>query len=276
MTEDVQSLRQDERAVAFFDVDGTLVYRDPENGPGTVPSPRVCAAIRAFAEAGGVPVIASGRAMPGLAQLFDLLPFRGCVSLDGAYVMLDGEVILDRHFERSLLERTVAEMLDCGMAAFFEGTEGCVELSPSGKSLYEWGETASSLEEMAHANPGLRFGKIDFVDAAMPAYRRSAFLQHEFGYYNVGDGCHELAMPGVNKGSGARALIEALYAHAGVEHVRTYAFGDSENDLAMFGAVDVSIAMGQAVPHVRNRADYVADTCANDGVAIALKHLGLI
>lgn len=170
-------------------------------------------------------------------------------------------------------------MLRCSIAAwllFFEGAEGCVELSPSGESLYEWGEVASSLEEMARVNPSLRFGKIDFVDAAMPAYRRSEFLQHEFDYYNVGDGCHELALSGVNKGSGVRAFIEALCAHAGTGHVRTYAFGDSENDLAMLEAVDVSVAMGQAASHVRNRVDYVTDSCANDGVATALTHLGLI
>ena len=113
----------DELAVGFFDVDGTLVYRDPETGPGSVPSERVCEAIRAFARAGGVPVIASGRAMPGLVQLFDLLPFRGCVSLDGAYVQFDGEVIADRYFERVMLEQMVSEMLRCRMAAFFEGTD---------------------------------------------------------------------------------------------------------------------------------------------------------
>ena len=32
----------DELVVGFFDVDGTLVYRDPETGPGGVPSKRVC------------------------------------------------------------------------------------------------------------------------------------------------------------------------------------------------------------------------------------------
>lgn len=268
----------DELAVGFFDVDGTLVYRDPETGPGSVPSERVCEAIRAFARAGGVPVIASGRAMPGLVQLFDLLPFRGCVSLDGAYVQFDDEVIADRYFERVMLEQMVSEMLRCRMAAFFEGTDGCVELSPTGESLYDWGEVACDLEGMARANPSLRFGKVDFIDSATPAYRDSAYLQRELDYYNVGDGCHELVMPGVDKGSGLRLLAKRIGRDLpdGFRRMRTYAFGDSENDLAMFEAADVSVAMGQAVPHVRKAADYVTDSCAEGGVATALEALGLI
>lgn len=243
-----------------------------------MPSERVCEAIRAFARAGGVPVIASGRAMPGLVQLFDLLPFRGCVSLDGAYIQLDGEVIADRCFDRVMLEQMVSEMLRCRMAAFFEGTDGCVELSPTGESLYDWGEVACDLEGMARANLSLRFGKVDFIDAAMPAYRDSAYLQRELGYYNVGDGCHELVMPGVDKGSGLRLLAKRIERDLpdGFRRVRTYAFGDSENDLAMLEAADVSIAMGQAAPHVREAADCVTDSCAEDGVATALEALGLI
>ena len=271
-------LSTDELPVAFFDVDGTLVYRDPKTGPGSVPSERVCEAVRAFAARGGIPIIASGRAMPGLAQLFDLLPFRGCVSLDGAYVQLDGAVIADRCFDSDTLEKMVSEMLRCGMAAFFEGTDGCVELSPTGESLYEWGEVARDLDGMARANPSLRFGKVDFIDAAMPAYRKSGFLQDELGYYDVGDGCHELVMPGVDKGSGLRLLADEVARRLsdGKLEVRTYAFGDSENDVAMFKTADVSVAMGQAARHVRQAADYVTDVCAKDGVATALEHLGLI
>lgn len=268
----------DELVVGFFDVDGTLVYRDPETGPGGVPSKRVCEAVRAFARAGGVPIIASGRAMPGLEQLFDLLPFRGCVSLDGAYVQLDGEVIADRCFDRAMLEQMVSEMVACGMAAFFEGTDGCVELSPTGESLYDWGEVARDLEGMARANPSLRFGKVDFIDETMPAYKDSEFLQRELGYYDVGDGCHELVMPGVDKGSGLRLLADRIERMLpdGFSGVRTYAFGDSENDLAMLKSADAAVAMGQAASHVREAADFVTDCCADDGVATALETLGLL
>lgn len=262
--------------VAFFDVDGTLVYRDPSSGPGVLPTPRVAEAVRAFAARGGLPVLSTGRSRTGIGELLDLLPFGGYVSMDGAHVVLDGRVIVDRCFPPELLQRMVAEMLRVGMPAFFEGTELCLELNGSGESLYNWGPVARSLEEMRAAKPDLRFGKIDFIDAAMEAYRSSAFLMDELEYYNVGDGCHELVMPGVSKGAGARALVEMLVEERDAGEVRTYAFGDSENDLSLFDVVDVAVAMGQADEHVRAAADVVAPTCANDGVAVAMEQLGLI
>ena len=262
--------------VAFFDVDGTLVYRDPSSGPGMLPTPRVAEAVRAFAARGGVPVLSTGRSRAGIGELLKLLPFGGYVSMDGAHVVLGQKVIVDRCFPPDLLRHMVAEMLRVGMPAFFEGTELCLELNGSGESLYNWGPVARSLEEMRVAKPDLRFGKIDFVDAAMEAYRSSAFLTGELEYYNVGDGCHELVMPGVSKGAGARALVEALVEERGAGEVHTYAFGDSENDLSLFEAVDVAVAMGQADERVRAAADVVAPTCAADGVAVAMEQLGLI
>ena len=131
--------------VAFFDVDGTLVCRDPVTGPGSFPTERVACAVEDFAERGGIPILSTGRARVGIDQLLNNLPFRGYVSLDGAHVVLDGKVILDRCFPRDVLERMVAEMLRVGMPAFFEGTELCLELNASGGSLYNWGPVACDL-----------------------------------------------------------------------------------------------------------------------------------
>ena len=91
--------------VAFFDVDGTLVCRDPVTGPGSFPTERVVRAVEEFAERGGIPILSTGRARVGIDQLLNNLPFRGYVSLDGAHVVLDGKVILDCCFPRAVLER---------------------------------------------------------------------------------------------------------------------------------------------------------------------------
>lgn len=262
--------------IAFFDVDGTLVCRDPVTGPGDFPTGRVARALEAFAGRGGIPILSTGRARVGIDRLLDNLPFRGYVSLDGTHVVLDGKVILDRCFPADVLEHTVNEMIRIGMPAFFEGTELCLELNASGESLYNWGSVARDLEEMRAAKPDLRFAKVDFADEAYDAYRRSDFLMTELGYYNVGEGCHELVLPDVSKGAGARALIDELMLQLGMAPARVFAFGDSENDLSLFEAVDVSAAMGQAAPHVQDVADYIAAPCAEDGVAQAMEHFGLV
>ena len=72
-----------------------------------------------------------------------------------------------------------------------------------------------------------------------------------------------------------RDAVRAILDYVG-DAGTTYGFGDSENDLSLFEQVDVSVAMGNAVPAVKRAATLVTDTVGNDGVAKALAKLGLI
>ena len=50
------------------------------------------------------------------------------------------------------------------------------------------------------------------------------------------------------------------------------AIGDSENDLSMIEAAGIGVAMGNASELVKNHADYITGTNAQDGVASAIEH----
>lgn len=264
--------------VAFFDVDGTLVHRTRESGPGTVARPAVAEAVNAFASSGGIAVLSTGRSMCGIADVSAQIPFGGFVTMDGAYVRLGETAVFDECFPRGLLKRMVSEMMSVSMSAFFQGTEVCAQLSPDGRSPYEADgvQTAHNFDGLAWIKPDLRFGKIDFSGEDYDRYLASDYLVRELTYYDVADGCHELVMPGVNKGAGARRYLEALEAKYGSAPSMVYAFGDSENDMPLFDVADVSVAMGQASDKVKARATFIADTCGNDGVASALRHFGLV
>ena len=54
------------------------------------------------------------------------------------------------------------------------------------------------------------------------------------------------------------------------------AIGDSHNDLPMLEFAGVSVAMGNAEQIVKESADFVTDTNANDGVAVAIENRGVI
>lgn len=56
----------------------------------------------------------------------------------------------------------------------------------------------------------------------------------------------------------------------------TIVFGDSENDLSMLEAADISVAMGNAVLKVKEAADHVTDRITEDGIEHAFRHFGLI
>ena len=54
------------------------------------------------------------------------------------------------------------------------------------------------------------------------------------------------------------------------------AFGDGGNDISMLRHAGTGVAMGNASDAVKQSADYVTDDIDNDGIAKALKHLGLL
>ncbi len=51
------------------------------------------------------------------------------------------------------------------------------------------------------------------------------------------------------------------------------ALGDSENDILMFKAAGLGLAVGNAVPEVKAVADYVAEKPYGEGAAEALEWL---
>ena len=65
------------------------------------------------------------------------------------------------------------------------------------------------------------FGKIDFTDDSLEVCLSSEFLTRAYTYLNVGDGNHELTIPGTSKGVGGQALLDALP----FSPARVFAFG---------------------------------------------------
>jgi len=82
----------------------------------------------------------------------------------------------------------------------------------------------------------------------------------------------EVMPKGINKGTGLQTICE----DAGIDIADTIAFGDSYNDIFMIKAAGTGIAMGNAEEAVKQAADMITDDCDRDGVAAALKKLGII
>ena len=82
----------------------------------------------------------------------------------------------------------------------------------------------------------------------------------------------DINMRGNNKQHG----IDLVAAHYGIALRDTVAFGDGGNDISMLRHAGTGVAMGNASDAVKQSADYVTDDIDNDGIAKALKHLGLL
>ena len=77
---------------------------------------------------------------------------------------------------------------------------------------------------------------------------------------------------GNSKATGIRALIHTLNTNS----ITTYAFGDGANDLEMFQEVNYAIAMENAIPLLKENANYVSADNDKGGIIQGLKHYHLI
>jgi len=77
----------------------------------------------------------------------------------------------------------------------------------------------------------------------------------------------ELAHPDVSKGSGLQFVADRL----GFRREQTIAFGDGENDLELIDWAGYSVAVGNAHPVVKARADLTCPPAEEEGVAQVLE-----
>lgn len=75
--------------------------------------------------------------------------------------------------------------------------------------------------------------------------------------------------PNTSKGKGVLQVAK----HLGIEPEAIISFGDNYNDIEMIQNVGLGIAMGNAVPELKQVADFVTLSNREDGVALALEAL---
>jgi Cof subfamily protein (haloacid dehalogenase superfamily) len=85
-------------------------------------------------------------------------------------------------------------------------------------------------------------------------------------------GGYDVIAPGGGKIKG----IADLLAQKDLEREEIIAFGDGENDVEMLQFAGIGVALGNACDQAKQAADYVTADIDDDGIAKALKHLGLI
>jgi Cof subfamily protein (haloacid dehalogenase superfamily) len=71
----------------------------------------------------------------------------------------------------------------------------------------------------------------------------------------------------VNKGTGVKSLADVL----GIKPEEIMTIGDQENDIAMIEYAGVGVAMDNAIPSVKEVANFVTKSNLEDGVAYAIE-----
>jgi Cof subfamily protein (haloacid dehalogenase superfamily) len=257
------------------DVDGTLMTDDKRL------TARAQAAVAKLRARGIIFTVISSRPPRGLRMLLEPLGITtpiGC--FNGAVIARPDLSVITAHVLPSEVARCALDMLNerGAQAWMFSGPDWLTRDSDGPyvgleERTVEFGPTVVDDFEPALADVAKIVGvSTDFEllarceDDVRAALAGRVSVARSQPYYL--DITHPLA----NKGVALTELANLM----GIPPTEIAVIGDGGNDVAMFERSGLSIAMGNASPHVQRAADFVTDTNSEEGFANALERFILI
>lgn len=256
-----------------IDVDGTLLNSAREV------SRENSEVIKAARSVGVLVTLVTGR------STFSLEPVLEQFELDIPYICSGGAEIIDpirgKYIDRRVISQRDLEFLvttarEGKAAMFFTLPDGIYYEAPPG-SLDDWKPSRSfQLTEVKdifsenNAKPAkvALYGDPDKLSEIETTIRQHGSTVHMA--YPL-ETFLDITREDANKGAALIRLANLLK----VPLERTLVIGDADNDLSMFDVAGMSIAMGNAAPHVKAAANRIAPTNDENGVAWALREIVL-
>lgn len=264
----------------FFDIDGTIAM------PGQPPGRDTVAAIRAARANGHKVFLSTGRLEASIPEHIRSIGFDGGIYSAGGRVVVNGRELLNRAMPAELVRRVTDTMREYKLFYMLEnaggtyvGAEDCSLSSVSSdlrrlmekelhilpyKQMPEHDLTYKIVfhaETIAQAEQLVKMlsttAKVVYFSGLLPDM---PFIPGEISDWSI------------NKGVALDCICRCLKA----DPEDCIAFGDSMNDMEIFRAAGIGIAMGNAGESVKELADQVCERCDEDGIAKALARLGLI
>ena len=257
------------RKIVFFDIDGTLAEG------GAPASHQVCDAIHKLRKNGHYAIINTGRSKSYIYDEILKIGFDGIISAAGSHIEFENNLIFDAKIPPSLLSETVHKMSECNITVILEGTYDIFALpSQTNPHIRTDIPIIDSINEFDHNYCKKPINKYTYylksrkqIEPLLP------FLQN---FYHLiihdPDYCGEIVLKGISKASAMKKLLNYL----SINQKDSYAIGDSLNDLEMIRSAGCGIAMGNSIKEIQQSADLVTSSISDDGVAKALKMVGLI
>lgn len=248
----------------FFDIDGTLI---PETGSQEI-SPTVRKALDEVQKRGHFCAIATGRGHCEAEKIRKSLGFANMVCDGGNGIVLNHELVLLEPLPYELCLQLIAECEACGYSWGIAPEDKCYCItSYADFPGFSYMELRIRKELKPEDFP--QFMKIFLLcppghEEELPTLRKLAWCRYRDHPY--------IFVEPADKARGIRYIIDCF--HASYEDV--VVFGDGKNDVSMFTDEWFCIAMGNAIPELKAKADYVTLPVSQDGVAYALEHLGWI
>jgi Cof subfamily protein (haloacid dehalogenase superfamily) len=253
--------------IVFFDIDGTLLDHD-KNLPSSTKE-----AIGLLKENGVFVAIATGRAPFMFESLRKELDIDSFVSFNGQYVVFENEPIYKNPLNNQKIEELYFKASKKGHPVVFMNDM----TMKSSVGHHHYIETSLGGLKFAHPDQDEKFYEnrdlyqtLLFCEEGEEGFYREAYPEFTFirwHPYSV-----DILPAGGSKAEGIKKMIERL----GFRIEDVYAFGDGLNDFEMLKAVGTGVAMGNAVPELKEHANLVTKAVDEDGIWHGLKELKLI
>ena len=249
------------------DLDGTMLKNDK-----TISSENI-EAIEYFKREGGLFTFVTGR-MPQyvddiLEQVKPNIPF-GCVNGGGLYDSIKQEYIW-----KSVMPEKITELIKCIdegfenigiLACTFEKTYFCKENITMKKfrERVNLENITCHYEQIKEPIAKIIFGSENEEEILkIKEVLDKNILSEQFDFIRSEKTLYEVLPKGISKGTSIKKLCENM----NIDINRTIALGDYDNDISMFNAAKLGIAVSNACPEALKTADFV--TVSNEENAVA-------
>ncbi|MGT2772572.1 Cof-type HAD-IIB family hydrolase [Streptococcus marimammalium] len=252
----------------FFDIDDTLRVKDTGYMPESIQT-----VFRSLKKKGVITGIASGRALYGVVPEIQALRPDYFITINGAYVeSATGKEIFKKPISKELVEDFVKWCQVVGIDYGFVGSKKAVV------------SKKTNLIDNAMVPV---YGELD-ID---PDFYQTNDIFQMWTFEDVGDSLtlpdylsdnlrlirwhknsSDVVIKETSKALGLAKVLETL----DLKPENILVFGDEKNDLEIFDYAGMTIAMGNAIEEIKEKADYVTQTVEEDGIFNALEELGMV
>ncbi len=238
----------------FLDVDGTTVIHGVDN----LPSPRVTQAVKHAMQAGIIVSLATSRPPKSVMHIIKHLGLNGyCVLSSGAqiYDPKSKKIIIEKEFPKSAMRHIFAAAKKYTSAlSIYDGEK---------EFIYD----GTNLPKQVL---GMYFPKLEpliLQDITKNLTGVTGIALHRMEAWEPQYECLDIVNAEASKLHG----IVEVSRLTGIKTHEIIGIGDGYNDFPLLLACGLKIAMGNAVPELKEIADFVAPTVSDDGVAVVIE-----
>lgn len=253
--------------IIFFDIDGTLIDMTKK-----AISDKTVETLLRLKENGVKICIATGRA-PGSVPKFDGVDFDAFLTFNGSYCFNSSDVILSTPIPKIDVEKMIENATRINRPVSIAGKDRVVA-NGTDKDLSDYFGFAKQKTPVSDDFDEVLKGEIYQM---MMGGRKDEYDDILKDVENARitawwDRAVDIIPSNSGKGNG----IEAILKYYGIDKSESMAFGDGGNDIEMLQTVGTGVAMGNALDHVKEVADEICGTSAEDGIYHYCLENGLI